>query len=74
MIGAIFLADIVDVPSAGVVVFELVEGACHDSIGEVEGLLYSVTMMDVDINVQDALKSFQQLQDGQNTIINVAKT
>jgi hypothetical protein len=58
VIGACVFADIVDVSCAWKVIFELVEGASHDSVCEVESFLHAVAMMDIDIYVEHALISF----------------
>lgn len=53
--------------------YALVEGDCHDSIRGVEGLFYTVTVMHVNVNVQDALVVLKQLQDGQHDVVDVAE-
>ena len=59
MVGSLILADIVDMASAGEVVLELVEGAGHHSVGEVEGLLDPVSVVDVDVDVEDSLEGLE---------------
>lgn len=50
--------------SAREIIFELMERACHDTIGQIECLLNAVTVMDIDVDVQDSLVGFEQLEDG----------
>lgn len=59
--------------SAGEVVFKFMEGACHDSIGEVESFFDTVTMVDINIDVEDSLVSFKELKDGQHAVVDVAE-
>lgn len=55
------------------VVLEFVEGAGHDSVGQVERFFNSVAVVDVDVDVQHALVGLEQLQNGQHAIIDIAK-
>jgi len=48
--------------------------ARHDPISQVECLLNSIPMMNININVQNSLKSLQQLENSQHTIVYIAKT
>jgi hypothetical protein len=73
VVGALLIADIVDVAGSWEVLLELVEGACHHSICQVEGLLDSVSMVDIDVDVEYSLVGFQQFQNGQHTIVDVAE-
>lgn len=67
------LADIIDVASAREIILELMEGAGHDSIGEIEGLLNTVAVVDIDIDIQHSLIGLQQLQNGEHAIVNITK-
>jgi hypothetical protein len=58
MIGACVFADIINVSCPWKVIFELVEGASHDTICEIESLLHTVPMMNINIYVENALVSF----------------
>ena len=49
------MADVVNVPCSGEVLLELVERACHHSVGEVECFLDTIAMVDIYINVEDTL-------------------
>mmetsp|Transcript_44830 Transcript_44830/g.141163 ORF Transcript_44830/g.141163 Transcript_44830/m.141163 type:complete len:210 (+) Transcript_44830:347-976(+) len=51
----------------------LVEGGCHNSVCVDERLLHSVSMMHIDIDVKDAREELEQLQDGQNDVVDVAE-
>lgn len=57
-------ANIFNMSSAREIIFELMERACHDTIGQIECLLNAVTVMDIDVDVQDSLVGFEQLEDG----------
>lgn len=45
----------------------------HDAIGRVERLLDAVAVVDVNVNVQDALVVLEQLEDGQDDVVGVAE-
>jgi hypothetical protein len=59
-VSAFFFSDIFDVASTWEIVFELMEGAGHDSVSEVKGFFDTVTMMDIDINIEDSLVCFEE--------------
>lgn len=46
----------------------LVEGDGHDTIGSVESLLDAITVMDVNVNVEDSLLESQELDDAENDV------
>lgn len=71
---AFSIANVANIPGAGKVLSVLVEGDGHDPIGRVKGLLHPVPVVNVNVNVQDARMIFQQLQDGQVNVVDVAKT
>lgn len=73
MVGTAVFANIVNVACSREVVLELVERASHDSVSQVKGFLDTVTMMDVDIYIQNSLVGFQELKDGQDAVIDVAE-
>lgn len=52
---------------------EFVKTAGHDSIGGVEGFFDAVTMVAVNIDVQDARVRSEELEDTEDDIIDVAK-
>jgi hypothetical protein len=61
-------------PCSRKVILELMEGASHDPISQIERLLNTITMMDIDIYVENSLESFKQLKDGQHAIVYIAKS
>jgi hypothetical protein len=61
MILSSILTDILDVPCPREIVFEFVEAACHDSVSQVECLFDSISMMDINVNIENSLESLQQL-------------
>lgn len=46
----------------------LVERDRHDSVGGIEGLLDTITVVNIDIDVEDALVEAQELEDTENDI------
>lgn len=50
------------------------EADSHDSVGVVEGFFDSVSMVDVNIEVQHAWVDLQQLQDAEDYVVDVAET
>lgn len=73
VVGAQIFADIIDVASAREIILELMEGAGHDPIGEIEGLLNTISVVDIDVNVQHSLVSLEQLQNGKYAVVDIAK-
>jgi hypothetical protein len=45
-----------------------VEGNSHNTVGGVEGLLNTITVMDVNIDVEDPLFESEELEDAENDI------
>ena len=66
--------DIPEIPRPGEIFPVLVEGDCHNPVGCVEGLLDPVTVVDVDVYVENPLVVLQQFQDREHNIIYVAET
>ncbi len=54
-------------------VAKLVEGHGHNAVGGEEGLFDAVAVVHVDVHVQDALVHFEQLEDGEDDVVDVAK-
>lgn len=50
-----------------------VEGGCHDTVGGPEGLFDAVAVMNVDVDVEDARVVAEELQNGEDDIIDVAE-
>ncbi|KAI6761402.1 hypothetical protein HG531_001955 [Fusarium graminearum] len=46
----------------------LVERNSHDTVGGIEGFLNTITVMDVDIDVEDPLFESEELKDAENDI------
>ena len=67
------VANVEDVAGAWEVFAELVEADGHDAVGGVEGLLDAVAVVDVDVDVEDALVLLEELEDGQDAVVDVAK-
>mmetsp|Transcript_20578 Transcript_20578/g.48498 ORF Transcript_20578/g.48498 Transcript_20578/m.48498 type:complete len:426 (-) Transcript_20578:122-1399(-) len=67
------VTDVVDVPGAREVLPELVKGARHDAVRRVEGLLDAVSVVDVDVDVQDPLVLLEELQYRQDAVVDVAE-
>lgn len=61
MIWSRIFSHIIDVSSSREVVLEFMERAGHDSICQVEGLFHAITMVNIDVDVEDPLESFEQL-------------
>ncbi len=51
-----------------------VEGDTHDAVGRPEGLLDAVAVVDVDVDVQDARVVAEELEDGEDDVVDVAET
>jgi len=58
-----FCSHIVDTSSTWEVIPIFVEGHCHDSVCRKECLLYTITVMAIDIDIEDALVGLEQLKD-----------
>mmetsp|Transcript_8360 Transcript_8360/g.19617 ORF Transcript_8360/g.19617 Transcript_8360/m.19617 type:complete len:269 (-) Transcript_8360:28-834(-) len=67
------VADIKDISCPGEVLSKLVEGHCHHAISGIERLLDSVSVVYVNINVEDPFVFFKQFEDGQDAIVYIAK-
>lgn len=50
------------------------EGKGHDSIGRPKGLLDAITMVDVNIDVEDARVVQEELKDREDDVIYVAES
>ena len=46
----------------------------HDSVGVIKGLLDSITVVNIDIEVKDSRVDLQKLEDTEYDVIDVAKT
>ena len=46
----------------------------HDTVGGVKGLLDAITVMDVYVDVNDALMIFKKFENGDDDVVDVAET
>jgi hypothetical protein len=60
--------DIAKLTSTWEILSVLVERAGHDSVGGIEGFFNTITMMNVDVNVEDALLESQELNYAEDNI------
>ena len=60
MISTILFSNIIDMSCTWEIIFKFMERASHDSISKVKGFLNTITMMDINIDIQDSLKSFEK--------------
>jgi hypothetical protein len=67
-------ADIPKFAGAWKVLSVLVERAGHDTVGGVEGLLDTISVVNVDVDVQNALLVSKELEDRENDIYNRAES
>ena len=61
-------------PSTWEIVLEFVERTGHNSVGEIECLLNTVTVVNVDVDIEHPLVCFKQLENGQYAVVDVAKS
>jgi hypothetical protein len=61
---AVANADIAELAGAREVFAILMERHCHDTIGRVEGLLDAIAVVDIDVDVKNALLEAQKLENG----------
>ena len=53
---------------------KLVKTACHDTLGSVEGLLHAITVMAVDVDVEDSRVGAEKFKDAQNYVVDIAES
>ena len=51
----------------------LVERHRHDPVGSQKRFLHSITMVDVNVNIQHPVVILQQLQNGQHNVIDITE-
>ncbi|KAJ6264428.1 Chromatin modification-related protein png1 [Drechslerella dactyloides] len=75
VVAAVAGADVFEPACAGEELLRivLVEGEGHDAVGGPEGLFDAVAVVDVDVDVEDARVVAEQLEDGQDDVIDVAE-
>jgi hypothetical protein len=71
---AIADTDVAQFTSTREVLSVLVEGAGHDAIGRVEGFFNTITMVNVDIDVENARLESEELDDSENNVVDVTET
>mmetsp|Transcript_37357 Transcript_37357/g.77510 ORF Transcript_37357/g.77510 Transcript_37357/m.77510 type:complete len:265 (+) Transcript_37357:434-1228(+) len=74
IIFAVIVANVRDITSARKILSKLVERTRHDTVCAVESFFHSITMMNVDINVEHTLVLLQEFKNSQNAIVDVAKS
>lgn len=74
MVSSIILTSVFDMASSGEIIFELVKRAGHNPVCQIKGLLNSVSMMNININVKYSLIGFEKLENPQHTVVNIAKS
>mmetsp|Transcript_441 Transcript_441/g.689 ORF Transcript_441/g.689 Transcript_441/m.689 type:complete len:359 (-) Transcript_441:54-1130(-) len=52
----------------------LVQTQRHDTIRAIKGFFDTITVMDINVNVEDAGVDFEQFQNGQDNVIDITKT
>lgn len=56
------------------VILEFMEGAGHDPVSEVKGLFYSISVVDIDVDIEHPLVGLQQLKNSQHAVVDVAES
>jgi hypothetical protein len=64
--------DIAKLASTGEVLAVLVEGYGHDAIGGVEGFLDTIAVVDVNVDVQNALLVSQKLDNAEDDVCEIS--
>ncbi len=67
-------ADILQITSSREIFTIFMETDSHDSVSSVESFLHTVTVMDININVENTLVIFEQLQDAHDDIVDITET
>eukprot|EP00051_Salpingoeca_urceolata_P005907 m.78637 g.78637 ORF g.78637 m.78637 type:complete len:485 (+) comp14592_c0_seq3:64-1518(+) len=68
------MPNILDVAGARKVLSVLVKRHRHHSVGAVKCLFHTVAVMNVNVNVQHALMSLEELEDGEDNVVDIAKS
>ena len=61
--------NITELTSSWEVLAVLVEGDGHDTVGGIESLLNAITVVNININVEDSLLEPQELDDAENDVL-----
>jgi hypothetical protein len=70
---AVAVAGVVRLSRAGEEVFRLVERNGHHTVRQVEGFLDAVTVMDIDVDVENALVLLEELEASEHDVVGVAE-
>jgi hypothetical protein len=73
MIGSCIFSNVIDMSSPWEIVLKFVKGTGHNAISEIKCLLYSISVVNIYVNVEDPLKSFEQLKNSKDTIVYITK-
>lgn len=60
--------DIAKFTGARKVLAVLVERYSHDPVGRVKGLLHTITVMNIDVDIEDALVETQKFENAENDV------
>lgn len=52
----------------------LMKRHCKNTVCGIKRFLHRISMMDVDVNIQNTLMAFQQFQNGKNNVVNITKS
>jgi len=74
IVAAFAMAYVLHVPSPRKEVSEPVERHCHDAVSAIECFLNTISMMNVDVDVQHSVVVLQQLKNGENDVVYIAET
>mmetsp|Transcript_5354 Transcript_5354/g.15736 ORF Transcript_5354/g.15736 Transcript_5354/m.15736 type:complete len:478 (+) Transcript_5354:47-1480(+) len=66
-------ADILEVSGAREEVAVFVEGNCHHSVREVKSLLHAISVVDVNVDVEDSRMVLEELQARDDNVVDVAE-
>jgi hypothetical protein len=71
---ALLCADVLNVSSAWEILTVFVERNRHDAVGSEESFLNTISMVNINVDVENPPVLLQQFQDSKNNIIHVAET
>ena len=73
VVAALAIADVFEVSRSGEKLAVLVKRARHHTICSIECLFYAISMMHIDVNIQNPRMVPKKFQNTQNNVIDVAK-
>jgi hypothetical protein len=68
------LTYILEVSSTRKVFSEFMKGYSHDTVRRIKSFLYTVTMVNIDVDVKNSLMYFQKFQDTKHYVSDVAES